>query len=585
MASRMLRNHDETTHGWEKNLIAFIDRRYEEVHGAYMRVLRGSQRSHAVTLVFAGLVLSSIYFLYGFSQRELAPTEDEGFAVVFSTPASNATQEQRELWGREVYDIASKYEEMATMFQILSPGMTMSGIVLKPWDERNISAMEVQTKAQADMNTIAGTQNVVFQPPTLPGSFGLPIQVSIGTTQPFSRLDEVARQFHEEALKSGRFIFLNTDLKFTRPQSHIDIDRDKVAQLGLTMSDIGNAMSTMLGGGYVNYFSIEGRSYRVIPQVQQSSRLNAEQLLDYHIRTADGSTVPLSTVATISTKTVPESLNHFQQLNSATIQGVQMPGQSLGASIEYLQELAERVLPAGYFLDYGGSTRQFVQESAGFLVTFGFALIIIYLALAAQFESFRDPIIILVSVPMSIAGALVFISLGVGGATLNIYTQVGLVTLMGLISKHGILLVEFANELQKSGKSKAEAIEAAASIRLRPILMTTAAMVFGVLPLIFASGAGVEASVRARCSKRRNDTALNGMEMRYTMPTRLSVAHGSVTRKAASAPMKIISGTTHCGFKRICLPEYTGTRLTISTDDTRSAPPATSGDAKKALPE
>ncbi len=490
MASRMLRSHAETTHGWEKNLIAFIDRRYEEVHRFYLRVLRESQRSHVVTLVFAGLILGSIYFLYSFSQRELAPTEDEGFAIVFSTPASNATQDQRALWGREVYEIASKYEEMATMFQIQAPGMSMSGIVLKPWDERNLSAMQVQTMAQADMNTIAGTQNVVFQPPTLPGAQGLPIQFSIGTTQPFSRLDEVARQFHEEAAKSGHFIFLNTDLKFTRPQSNIEIDRDKVAQLGLTMSDVGNAMATMLGGGYVNYFSIEGRSYRVIPQVQQSARLNADQLLDYHIRTADGSTVPLSTVATLSTKTVPESLNHFQQLNSATIQGVQMPGQSLGASIAYLQELAARVLPSGYFIDYGGSTRQFVQESAGFLVTFGFALIIIYLALAAQFESFRDPAIILVSVPMSIAGALIFISLGVGGATLNIYTQVGLVTLMGLISKHGILLVEFANEQQKAGKTKAEAIEAAASIRLRPILMTTAAMVFGVMPLIFASGAG-----------------------------------------------------------------------------------------------
>jgi multidrug efflux pump len=260
------------------------------------------------------------------------------------------------------------------------------------------------------------------------------------------------------------------------------------------MSDIGNAMSSMLGGGYVNYFSIEGRSYKVIPQVQQSSRLNVDQMLDYHIRTPDGTTMPLSTIAKIETKTVPESLNHFQQLNAATIQGIPMPGVTLGASISYLQDLAARTLPKGYFIDYGGQARQYVQESSGFIVTFAFALIVIYLSLAALFESFRDPVIILISVPMSIAGALIFIAvLGtfqVSGATMNIYTQVGLVTLMGLISKHGILIVEFANEMQKSGKTKLEAIEAAASIRLRPILMTTAAMVFGVLPLITASGAG-----------------------------------------------------------------------------------------------
>jgi multidrug efflux pump len=243
----------------------------------------------------------------------------------------------------------------------------------------------------------------------------------------------------------------------------------------------------------VNYFSIEGRSYKVIPQVQQYERLNPEQILNYQIRTGSGDMVPLSTIASISTKTVPESLNHFQQLNAATLSGVPMPGVSLGDALNSLQTLAERVLPEGYFLDYGGPTRQFINESSGFLLTFAFALIIIYLALAALFESFRDPVIILVSVPMSIAGALLFICIGIGGVSINIYTQVGLVTLMGLISKHGILIVEFANELQLAGKSKLEAIEEAVSIRLRPILMTTAAMVFGVVPLIVASGAGAAA--------------------------------------------------------------------------------------------
>ena len=260
------------------------------------------------------------------------------------------------------------------------------------------------------------------------------------------------------------------------------------------MSDIGGALGSMLGGGYVNYFALDGRSYKVIPQVQQSSRQNIDQILDYHIKAGDGTTVPLSTVASIATKAIPQSLNHFQQLNSATIQGVAFPGVSQAEALQTLKELAQRTLPQGYSIDYGGASRQYVQESGGFIVTFGFALIIIYLSLAALFESFRDPLIILFSVPMSIAGALIFLmalsTVGMPGATLNIYTQVGLVTLMGLISKHGILIVEVANELQEAGKSRREAILEAASIRLRPILMTTAAMVLGVVPLIVATGAG-----------------------------------------------------------------------------------------------
>jgi multidrug efflux pump len=286
------------------------------------------------------------------------------------------------------------------------------------------------------------------------------------------------------------FIFLDTDLKIDNPQSNVIIDRDKTAQLGLKMSDVGSTLTWLLSGAYANYFSMSGRSYKVIPQVQQRYRLNPQQLLDYYIRTADGALVPLSTIATVSTKTVPESLNHFQQLNSATIQGVEMPGVAQGDALQFLQNLAARTLPEGYSIDYSGQSRQYVQETSGFIVTFGFALIIIFLALAALFESFRDPVIILVSVPMSIAGALIFVALGFGGMSLNIYTEVGLVTLMGLISKHGILIVQFANHLQEVGRSKREAIEEAAGIRLRPILMTTAAMVLGVIPLVTATGAG-----------------------------------------------------------------------------------------------
>jgi multidrug efflux pump len=256
------------------------------------------------------------------------------------------------------------------------------------------------------------------------------------------------------------------------------------------MNEVGAALSQALGGNYVNYFSLDSRSYKVIPQVQRTARLNPSQLSDYAITSANGISVPLSAVATISTSVIPESINHFQQQNSATLGGVAAPGVSQQQALTELQTLAKQILPSGYVVDYGGPLRQFVQESNGFITTFGLAVIIIFLALSALFNSFRDPLIILVSVPMSIAGALIFIYLGFGGVSLNIYTEVGLVTLMGLISKHGILMVEVANTARLAGKTKQEAIEYAAGIRLRPILMTTAAMVLGVLPLILATGAG-----------------------------------------------------------------------------------------------
>ena len=492
MCSRMLRpHHGEDT--WETRLVARIDHAFTRIHDRYMRMLHSSLDTNVVTLTFAAIILGSIYFLYASANSELAPNEDQSFFMGATTVPSNATFQQADLYATQMREMAKKYPEVAHIFQFLSPGNSFSGFVMKPWGDRDKSALDVANQAQADFNQVAGAQVGVFPPPALPGAFGFPVQVVISTTQSFNQLAEVSNAFMQEAQKSGTFIFLNSDLKVSFPEATVDIDRDKAAQLGLSMSDVGNAMSAMLGGGYVNYFSLEGRSYRVIPQVQQRSRLNVDQLLNYQIRTPSGVMLPLSTIAKITTRTIPESLNHFQQLNSATIGGVQFPGVTLGTAVKYLQDLGARTLPPGYYIDYAGPSRQYVNESSGFLVTFGFALIVIYLALAALFESFRDPVIILVSVPMSIAGALIFVSLGIGGVSLNIYTQVGLVTLMGVISKHGILLVEFANEAQLRGRSKREGMEEAASIRLRPILMTTAAMVFGVMPLIFASGAGAGA--------------------------------------------------------------------------------------------
>ena len=491
MCSRLLKPRNLDRRGWQDRLMDQIDHRFDQVRNVYERLLHASLDTLSVSVAFAAIVLVSLFFLFTGSKTELAPNEDQGLIGNLATPAPNATLEQKQIYAKQIYDTLSSYPEDYIVFQIVMPGPFVTGMVMKPWSARSRTTQEMQPLVQADMNKVTGTRVVSFLPPPLPGSTGaLPLQFVIGTAQPFDKLDAVAQKFMQEAYASGMFIFLDNDLKIDQPEATVNIDRDKVASLGLKMSDVGSALGSMLGGGYVNYFSYDGRSYKVIPQVQQRDRLNSDQLLNYYIPTSSGTPVPLSTVATIKTKTVPESLNHFQQLNEASISGIPMPGVTLGAAIAYMQDLAKRTLPQGYLVDYGSQSRQYIQESNSFLVTFGFAVIVVFLALSALFESFRDPFIILISVPMSLAGALIFIALGVGGATLNIYTEVGLVTLMGLVSKHGILIVEFANALQLQGKSKRDAVEMASGIRLRPILMTTAAMVFGVMPLLIATGAG-----------------------------------------------------------------------------------------------
>jgi len=490
MCANVLKPHAEIESNWEKRVVQFIDARFDELLHRYKRLLSAALNEVRVITVFSLIVLASIYVLYTNSNTELAPVEDQGLIGTFIQAAPNSTTEQRHIYHRDVYRILSSIPEYDLVFQFDNPGFAMAGLALKPWEDRDRSAPEIMTVLQAELSKVSGAQASMFAPPALPGGRDFPVSFVIQTTESFARLNEVANEIRSEALKSGQFIFLNTDLNYDKPQAEIVIDREKTAQFGLTMRDVGAALSTMLGGGYINYFAMDGQSYKVIPQVEQRSRLNIEQLDSYFIRTKSGASIPLSTIAHIETTTVPRSLQHFQQLNSATLGGMPMPGISAGEALTYLQGLAEEKLPPGYSVDYAGTSRQFMQESGGIVLTFFFALIIIYLTLAAQFESFRDPLIILVSVPMSICGALIFIAVGLGGATLNIYTQVGLVTLIGLISKHGILIVEFANGLQEQGKSKREAIEEAAAIRLRPILMTTAAMVLGIMPLVFSTGAG-----------------------------------------------------------------------------------------------
>ena len=489
LAGRFLKPHDAHGKGnWETRLVRAIDRNFERVRVRYARMLDASLNYRPVAYIFAILIFACIAGLWMTARNELAPEEDQGALIAINFNAPNATLQQRQIYSKQAYDIMAAYPETDHVFQIDAPGQSIQGAVFKPWDERARTAQQIKPTLQGDLGSIAGARSAVFPPPLLPGSTGLPLQFTIQSTQSFGELQEVAQAIMKDALASGKFLFLDLDLKIDLPQATVEIDRDKTAQLGLTMNDVGTAMASMLGGGYVNYFSLSGRSYKVIPQVEQRSRLNTDQLRNYYIKTPDGTAVPLSTIAKITTKTVPESLNHFQQLNSATIQGV--PLAPMGDILQTLNDIAKKEMPQGYSVDYGGEARQFVHESGGFALTFAFAIIIIFLTLAAQFESFRDPLIILTSVPMSIFGALIFVSIGVGNSSINIYTEVGFVTLMGLISKHGILIVEFANHMQEQGMTKREAIEHATGIRLRPILMTTAAMVLGMLPLLFSSGAG-----------------------------------------------------------------------------------------------
>jgi multidrug efflux pump len=470
-------------------LVQAIDRNFEWIRARYRRALHAMLETWPVIVVMGFLLLLVLLACFKFTKSELAPEEDQGIVLAKINGPPNATAQQMQTYEEQVFQITKQEPEYQQMFQITgvpTVNQGISGALLKPWDQRTRSSHELQLDLQQKWAQIAGAQVFAFQFPALPGSFGFPVQFVITTTEPFQNLNDVAQAVVAKALSQHALFFADVDLKLDKPQATIEVDRDKVAALGLSESDVGSALSAALGGGYVNYFSIAGRSYKVMPQVRQVDRLNPDQVLNYYIRTPSGATLPASTVAHIKYSVVPESINRFQQLNSVTIGGVS--GMAQADILKFLKDTTAQVAPSGYSVDYAGESRQFVQESGGFFVTLGFAIIIVFLALAAQFESFRDPIVILVSVPLALLGAVMFMTMGF--ASLNIYTQVGLVTLLGLISKHGILIVQFANELQRAGRSKRDAIEQAASVRLRPILMTTASMVLGVVPLVIASGAG-----------------------------------------------------------------------------------------------
>jgi multidrug efflux pump len=506
MCAKLLKPHEDQGAGIQARIVRFIDRRFDGLHRFYSRRLHGVLNYRPIVYVFSALTLLAIGALGMTTRWELAPQEDLGFIFAFGVGTPTATTQQYGQFSKAVYEELKDNKSIDSIFQVDSSARLIKFFALKPWGERDQNSWQVQQEVQKDLTQYPVFNNFfVAQPPPLPSTFGAPVQFVISTTESFDRLNEVVQGFMAEVRMSGRFFFADTDLKIDRPQVTVEIDRDKAAVLGLSMSDVGNALSAMLGGGYVNYFSMEGRSYRVMAQADQPFRLNPEQVLNYYVRASNGQLVQLSTIAHITQRTTPQSLAHFQQLNSATVNLAPGFGMTQGDALTFLQQLAARTLPEGYLIDYAGASRQFIQESGGFLQLIGFALIIIFLSLAALYESFRDPIIILVSVPMSIAGALLSMNIVAGlgvffphvmqfaAATMNIYTLVGIVTLAGLISKHGILIVDVANRLQSEGHSKREAVELAAGIRLRPILMTTAAMALGVIPLLLATGAGAVA--------------------------------------------------------------------------------------------
>lgn len=486
MCARFLQHSGPPT-----GFLARLERAFDGLQKRYRLTLISALKTHGVWIVMGFLFLGLTVFLFMTSMRELAPQEDQGIVLYSMIGPANITSDEMLRNAQALQKIAKKEPEYYQMFQITGAPVLnqgIGGVVFKPWEQRQRSAEQLQKELQQRWSAVPGVRVAAFQFPPLPGTQGLPVQFVITTTESFGQLNDVAQKVLDRARQSGMFFFVDADLKLDKPQARFVVDRDMAASLGLTEQDVGNALSGALSGNTINYFSMDGRSYRVIPQVRQTDRLNPSQVPAYYFHTPDGRLFSAATLGHMKTVIVPETVSHFQQLNATTIAGVTTPLVSQGEVLAFLQKTLTEVAPTGFNVDYSGASRQFMSESGGFAATLLFAVLMVFLVLAALFESFRDPLIILISIPMALFGALLLINLG--GASLNIYTQVGLVTLMGLISKHGILIVQFANELQRQGRSRADAIIEAAAIRMRPILMTTAAMVLGVLPLVLAGGAG-----------------------------------------------------------------------------------------------
>jgi multidrug efflux pump len=486
MCSKLLR-HEENPSG----LAHKLDMIFDKLKHRYQKALHGTLNTRPVVIVFGVIVMCLIPIFLKFTHSELAPEEDQGIVFLFANAPQPTNLDYMNAYTDQFVKIFKEFPEYYSSFQINGFDGVQSGIggfLLTPWGERDRTQMELLPEVQAKLNDIPGLQIFGFNLPSLPGTGeGLPFQFVINTPNDYESLLQVTERVKQQAMESGKFAFLNVDLAFDKPEVVVDIDRAKAAQMGVSMQDLGATLAILLGEGEINRFTIDGRSYKVIAQVERPYRDNPGWLSNYYVKSESGEMVPLGTLIKVSDRARPTKLKQFQQLNAAIIEGV--PIVSMGEAVETVAQIAQKEAPRGYTFDYAGASRQYIQEGSALYVTFALAMAIIFLVLAAQFESFRDPLVILVTVPLSICGALIPIFLGF--SSMNIYTQVGLVTLIGLISKHGILIVEFANQLRRDkGLSVRDAIEEAASIRLRPVLMTTAAMVFGMVPLILATGAG-----------------------------------------------------------------------------------------------
>ena len=468
-----------------------LDQAFERLKVRYQRILHATLNTRPVVVVFAIIVLCLIPVLLMFTKSELAPDEDQGIIFMMATSPQPTNLNYINAYTDRFVTLFKAFPEYYSSFQINGFNGVQTGVggfLLKPWNERTRTQMEILPEVQARLSEIPGLQIFGFNLPSLPGTGeGLPFQFVINTPNDYPALLEVAERIKKRATDSGKFAFMDIDLAFDKPEVVVDVDRAKAAQMGVSMQDLGGTLATLLAEAEINRFTLEGRSYKVIAQVERAYRDNPGWLNNYYVRNNEGQLLALSTLITVSDRARPRQLNQFQQLNSAIIQG--FPIVSMGEALETVRQIAAEEAPEGFGYDYAGASRQYVQEGSALWITFALALAIIFLVLAAQFESFRDPLVILVTVPLSICGALIPLFLGV--SSMNIYTQVGLVTLVGLITKHGILIVEFANQLRRDqGMPAREAAQEAAAIRLRPVLMTTAAMVFGMVPLILASGAG-----------------------------------------------------------------------------------------------
>ncbi|MEG9835701.1 efflux RND transporter permease subunit [Serratia marcescens] len=476
----------------EAKLARQVEHYIEGLTSFYRRLLARTLAARSAVLLVGVAVLGAIVVLFMGIRHELAPVEDQGAVIVIAKAPQYAGVNYTARYAQKIEKIFESLPEFDNSFMHIGgsgrgQNQMLAGAIFKDWSQRSRSSIQIQGQLQAAGASIAGETLTAVQVPPLPGSSGgLPVQMVLRSPDDFSTLFETAEQIKDAAYKSGLFLYVQNDLAFDSPQAHVAIDSSKAREMGVTMQAIADTLAVLVGENYVNRFNFHDRSYDVIPQVRDSDRMTPDDLGRFYVKASSGALVPLSTVVHVETRPQVNALTQFGQMNSATIELLPRPGVSMGEAVALLQS---QPLPAGTSVDWLSDSRQFVQEGNRLLVSFGFALVVIFLVLAAQFESLRDPLVILVTVPLAVCGALV--PLWLGYATLNIYTQIGLVTLIGLISKHGILMVTFANYIQQhENLSRLEAIEKAAAVRMRPVLMTTAAMVAGLVPLVFAEGAG-----------------------------------------------------------------------------------------------